>query len=68
MEEREDTLVYYCGQLRSAWARRKAEAYLRILLEEEERRFGPKQDQQKKKAAALNANRRFSSSPSDNIA
>ncbi len=68
MEERGDALMEYCGRLRSAWARRKAEAYLRILLEEEERRFGSPQDRQKKKAAALNANRRFSSFPPDSIA
>ena len=68
MEEREDVLTYYCGRLRSAWAKGKAEAYLRILLEEEERRFGPPKDEQKKKAAALNANRRFSSTQSDKLA
>lgn len=60
MREKEDMIAYYCGRLHSSWARKKAEAYLRILAEEEEKRYGAAPDQDKKKAAALNAGRRSS--------
>lgn len=35
MNKQQELLVYYCGQLRSEWARKKALAYLRILAEAE---------------------------------
>ena len=35
MDKYQELLAYYCGQLRSDWARKKALAYLRILAEAE---------------------------------
>ena len=35
MDRYQELSVYYCGRLRSEWARKKALAYLRILAEAE---------------------------------
>ena len=35
MNKQQELLAYYCGQLRSDWAQKKALAYLRILTDAE---------------------------------
>ena len=35
MKKNQEMLLYYCGQLQSEWAQKKALAYLRILAEAE---------------------------------
>ena len=35
MEKNQELLAYYCAQLHSEWAQKKALAYLRILAEAE---------------------------------
>lgn len=45
MEKNQEILAYYCAQLHSEWAQKKALAYLRILAEAEGAEQGEEEEE-----------------------